>query len=940
MKKSAVTGLPVALMICALSVGHSSLAQQNDPTPNEATAGQSSSGPSDTSSTTAIPDVVVTTTIKKKTGPKKKVEGTSAGGGSSDADQSNQSAGTDTGSLSDASEAETTEGGVILSGPAIADTGTTVFDANSVRMRTDGSGDANTFLRNLPNVQYQNDTSTDAGVGNQSIIDTRPLLLSINGGRTYENNLILNGVSINNITGPIERSTTTLNDTTLTPNIDVIFGLHPQQIYVPSEFLAEATVIDSNASAEYGEFLGGVVIYDLARPPTDRYRASINYSRQTDDMVSYILGTATGTNPLDRKAPTFEKDNLAVSIGAPITNQFGFIAQASHKTAETIKQKDYTLYDGFVTEDSENNFFRGAVSLRTDIGKFNLESSLTDYTQYWESYAYRDLSIEVQGKSSSTQLEYLTDLPGIQLAGLGLGHVKLESRAYYNSSDTENASPGDTVWNWRGNTRSKVGGVWTETFNSVLLSDWCRAVPIDTLPTNTSATSSNTTCREGGYADMLQGQDDLGLKARLTGDLLFGSFNIGGEAKSIEGRRARLEDYTLYGATTFLTAAQVAAGQVIVCPPGDDACTSEQFASSRNINRAFDVDETVNAIHGYAEVDQTLGWFNLRAGVRVDYEDYFENLNVAPRLAGTVTPLRGLSFTGGFNRYYQGESLYYALRDQQPRSLPNYSRTRRADGTLTDWTTTQSSAYYGYKDSDVDTPYTDEYTGAVRIKEPFLGGNIRLRYLERYSEDRFSSNPCPGVSNCIELNNDANAFYRSAIAEYTKYWHELNTPFLSAAAITTNVTWSEQTTSRNTYHDDYDGDQYILYNGQSYTPLTFTNVTGNLDIPIRIGATLSTNWFDDLLLVNLSAGYNLGYQGVYDTGINQTFEGRSHDVWEDKDFGSLLMLDVSGQVNVSENAAIEFQVNNLLNNAGNGVTTNNNPWLLGRSYWVGSTVRF
>lgn len=835
--------------------------------------------------------------------------------------------------------------GVILSGTAVSDTGTTVLDARSVGMRTDGSGDANTFLRNLPNIQYQNDMSDNAGVDGQSLIDTRPQLLSINGGRGYENNFMLNGVPINNITGPIERSTNPLSDETGAPNIDVVFGLHPQQIYVPSEFLSQATVIDSNASAEYGNFLGGVVMYDLAQPPTDRYRASVSYDRQTERMVNYILGTETGTNPLNRVKPKFEKDNLAVSLGAPITTDLAFIAQASRRTAESYKQKPYTLYDGFLTEDSANNFFRGALSLRTGIGKFTLDSSLTDYTQYWEANTFRDLAIVVEGRSSTTQLEYLGALPSVRVDAIGLENVKLKSRAYYNSSDTENVSEGNTVWNWSGNrrTRNANTGVWTETFNSTLLSDWCRAVPIETLPSTTN--QSNTICREGGYADMLQGQNDLGFQAQVTGAILYGGFKVGGEAKSIEGRRARLEDYTLYAVTTV----RANPAQIIRCPDDDEACTEEQFASSRNIAPAFDVTETVNAFHGYAELDQTLGWFNIRAGVRVDYEDYFKNVNIAPRLAGTVTPISGFSVTGGYNRYYIGETLYYALRDQQPRAVPVYTRTRNGDGTLSEWRTTQTTGFYGYRDSDVDTPYTDEFTGAVRIREPLLGGDVRLRYLERHSEDRFSSNPCPGVSNCIELSNDAWSFYRSATAEYTKYWPRLDTPFfLNAAGITASVTWSEQNMSRNTYHDnldDLDGtngvDNPILYNGQSYHRSSFETVTGNLDIPIRIGATLSTNWFNDLLFFDVSVGYNLGYEGVYDTGFNVLHtDRRLHDLWEDKTFGESLLIDVSGQLNITENAAIEFQVNNVLNKAGNRVATNENPWLLGRNYWVGSKVRF
>lgn len=121
-------------------------------------------------------------------------------------------------------------------------------------------------MRNLPNVQYQNNAASDGGASSQKTIDTKPQLLSISGGRTYENNFILNGVSINNITGSVER-TANPDDTTATADYFSVVGQSPQSIYVPTEFVGEATITDSNASAEYGQFQGGVVMYDLATLP-------------------------------------------------------------------------------------------------------------------------------------------------------------------------------------------------------------------------------------------------------------------------------------------------------------------------------------------------------------------------------------------------------------------------------------------------------------------------------------------------------------------------------------------------------------------------------------------------------------------------------------------------------------------------------------------------
>ena len=844
--------------------------------------------------------------------------------------------------------AEEVPEGVILGGAAISDTGTTVFDARNVMMRTDGGGDANTFMRNLPNVQYQNDIDTDPGVNLFELINTRPLELSISGAQTYENNFILNGVSISNVTGPVEpHSNDDLeNEGDDVPNLNAVYGMHSQTVFVPSEFIGTATIIDSNASAEYGEFQGGVVLYDLARPPTDGYHASVIYNRQTDQMVNYILATPNGTNPLNKAAPTFTVENLAASVGAPITNEFAFILQASRKTAETQKQKEYKLYSdygGYVTEDSENIFLRAATELKTDIGRFTFDTAHTRYSQLWQSDGWKDLELDVQTESSTTQLEYLAALPAVAAPNVGLGGVTLKSRAYYNDSNTINDSTDGAAYAWVSTRRKKDSTLgWVETFHDDQFDDWCRPDPIDSL--SSTATQDNTMCYQGGYDDKETGQTDVGLQAQLRGDLLWGRFLIGGEAKSIEGRRARPDDFVYY--STFATASGDTAART---PPsgsydcnGGDACNENQFARIKIVSSAFDVQETVTALHGYAEVDQTLlDWFNFRTGVRVDYEDYFKQTNIAPRLAATITVLPGLSVTGGYNRYYLGETLYYALRDSQPYSY-SQSRGLVSGDTVGDWNPPSSQRVYGFKDSDLTTPFHDEYTGTVRVVDPLLGGQWRLRYLERYGRDQFASESCG--SGCTQMTNGAESFYRSASAEYTKFWRTPMSAYLDAAGISLGATWSEQSLSKATYVDDDESADLIWYQGQSYTKESFTAVSGNLDIPVRLGATVSTSWFADTLWLSLSAGYNLGYEGVYDTGNDEmhTHDGvdREHDVYGDRSFGAVLQLDLDARYFVTEQAYVNVRVNNLLNTAGNAVTDPDHPWIVGRSFWVESGLRF
>lgn len=846
--------------------------------------------------------------------------------------------------------------GVTLGTAATSDTGTTTFDANNVQMRTDGGGDANTFMRNLPNVQYQNRNDYNPGATSTKTVDTKPALLSISGGRTYENNFILNGVSITNITGPQNSNGGNLDEYGPNPGTTSVFGMSPQNIYVPAEFIGTATVVDSNASAEYGQFQGGVVVYDLLAPPTDRYHASVSASRDTSDFANYILATPDGTNPSHRAAPSYEKSTLAVSVGAPITSDFAFIAQASRKQAESSMPK-YIQYGNVDAEEySDNIFFRFAATARTDIGKFTLDTSRTEYFQHWEWAQASDIYIDVNTKSQSTKLEHETSIAGVKIDTIGLGNLNLKSRAFYNTSVTENNSSGNArrLKRVQQGAFDPVTGTWQETFHSSDPIDGCPGVD----PATYTGTQTVFGCYYGGFGNSLQSQTDYGAQLALSGDVLLGTFKVGTEIKQYNGRNAQLGDFT--NATSVKTAS-VSTGP-FTCADGEPEylCDPSQYISSYTVYAARDISATVNAAHTFVELDQTWNWFNVRAGVRHDYDDYLKNNNFAPRLVGTLTPLEGLSFTAGYNRYYIGETLYYAVRDQMP-SAERFVREANSGTTPGAFPTTPTETYGGetYRVTGLNTPYTDEFTGSVGVADPLFHGQWRFRYLERYGRDQFGTTECDSSCTGYIATNDGESFYQSASAEYTKQWSGLRNSYnLNAAAITGNVTWSKQRTSQDNYllSSDANGDGYqeygMFYNGNEYRSEQFTTVTGNLDIPVRFGATLSTVWFNDLLELNFSAGVNLGFQGVYDTN-EYVFTGDivdGHEVsavcdngcsyYKDRKYSASLKLDVNGQINITDQAAIQFSINNITNSTQQTVTAQDAPWVLGRSYWLGSALRF
>lgn len=939
--------------VCVLALGAADAVAQQSPEQSPPTAagaegakpaepaGTQATPPASTAPTSDLPELVVDGQDKEK--KKKKAAKTQQGPVVSPA--------------ATAADVEPTQPppGLVLGG-APSDTGTTTFDANAVDLRANGAGDANSFMRNLPNVQYQNQAVT-GGMGSQKAVDTKPAAVSISGGRTYENNFIVNGVSVNNIAGTAERGGNTLTDTSGNPDGLGFYGQSSQTIYVPTDFIGQATVVDSNASAEYGQFQGGVVIYDLIAPPTDRYHASVSASREDSDYASYILRTPDARNTSNRKQPFYEKDKLAVSVGAPVTPDFSFIGQASRLEADSGKPRSAGHGDTFAYENSDNVFFRFAATARTDIGKLTLDTSITDYFQNWEAFRARpgDGIMDINTDSSSTKIEHLADLPGVRADEIGLGRVKVKTWAFYNTTETTNTSPDNVFFtHTKQRVSAPVNGVYTK-IDFTMPDDWCPGVASPALaPLGTQPIP----CATGGFGNTLSSQTDYGVQTLIDGALLFGSFKAGAEIKHYDAERARSDD-VVYGSSSVVllnnriysgNTGNVAANAITKfnCPPGDRLCTDNEYSSSITSYAKYHTAAQINAAHTFAEIDQTLGWFNLRAGARLDYEDYTDNINIAPRLAATVKPFDGISITGGFNQYYLGETLYYALRSGQP-DIAIVQRTHLANGNVIDIPAlAQPPVRYNF--DSLKTPYDDEYTAAVGIRDPLLQGQWRLKYLERKGRDQFSTGSCG--NNCFAANNDGETSFRSATAEYTKTWDRLHNPFyLNAAAITGNVTWSEQSRVGGSYlFADFVGDgseeqRYLNYKGKTYLSEQFTALTGNMDIPVRFGATVATLWFDSALELNASAGVNLGYEGigfVRNASVRNTITNTNtlQGLYDDRKFTPTLKLDLSGKIHVTDQAYVEFFADNITNSRQNIIATYDNPWVLGRTFWIGSGLNF
>ncbi len=125
-----------------------------------------------------------------------------------------------------------------------------------------GNGDITSILKMLPNVQFsrqQNRSSTPGEID--------PADIQISGGLFYQNNFQLDGFNINNDLDPANGSSYT--EATALPG-------RSQGFNIDTSLLDSIMVIDSNASAAYGGFTGGVVEANTKRA-TKKFGANISY---------------------------------------------------------------------------------------------------------------------------------------------------------------------------------------------------------------------------------------------------------------------------------------------------------------------------------------------------------------------------------------------------------------------------------------------------------------------------------------------------------------------------------------------------------------------------------------------------------------------------------------------------------------------------------------
>lgn len=776
--------------------------------------------------------------------------------------------------------------------------GLAVLQRQDIDRRAGADGDVNKLLQTMPNVQFG---TNDGRITNADVVDLRPSLLSIAGGRPYDNNFQVDGLSTNSLQDSSNQNLHSPDDA---------IG-HPQTAVINPALLESIALFASDVPVEYGGFTGGVVSARL-RDPAGKFGGGLSFGHASSDWTRYLFAPELRAAVMPAQ-PIFRRDSLSLFVDAPLGRRTAALVSWSRNTARLENTQRFASF--------------GLFSARTVTVSDNILAKVT-----------RRFGDQTTLRLSSMWSPYHTE------------NREQDLKITRNDSWINKAEFVHRASRWT-----------FEASAALVLADNSREAPSDlytyryfgpTYQANWVASDQSVALR-GGLGDL----DSTQLDAPFTAKVTFKSspnreISAGADYSYTEARRHRPRATSAYRhqSTVGLTPnLLVASGD----GPNDlSVLTGEQALNFRLFYPAYDARAPLQAADAWVqwlERGKLLGrpW-NTRAGLRYDYNDFLGRSDLAPRFTASIVPLAPLTLRAGVSRYYSRALVAYKIREQTPETI-SYTRTGRSEGGrlvfyAADWRASARTASTRYTGAGLATPYSDEVSLGATINVGRFGA-FDVTGLQRKNRDEFSRGAAvTSVSGGITyttyaMTNEGFTDYRSASLEWHKDWREHR--------VFAGATWSNTESSTVTYLDEYQEEvqaQSVYYRGRLVPRSDVTLARANYARPMYANFGWTSGWFGQRLNFTLLGRWNPAYERTQRSGTFAIGAAR-YDNYIDTRFGSTL----STNLNLSWIAwrgtrgtlTLEGKVSNLLDRLPNAEgTTPANPYQEGRALWAGARYSF
>ncbi|MGO2133188.1 MAG: TonB-dependent receptor plug domain-containing protein [Halomonas sp.] len=742
----------------------------------------------------------------------------------------------------------------------------------------------------IPSVRVVDSASSSLQQG-----DIKPSEFSIRGAAPYQNKLTLDGASIDSLLDPGNKQPASSQ----TPSRTQLEG-HSQGLFVDPGFLDSLEVIDINARASEGGFVGGVV-----KAETRRYEGEdafeISYRRTADNWTQFHVDKdqrdefedGAGQYPTGTPGeyqPDFKKSQAAVS-GATRVGDVGLFAGVSEKRSR-ISQKQLVAMDleqlietgkafkatGNRSLDSHSRY----ATLRADALETDYDLSATlaysDYSDDSFLINYLDSDYKSNSDGMTLSVNFADDI----------GDSRLKLNTNLGISRNQRESQRDDLNNYKGR----------NLYQGAII---------------------------GGLGDLTNQQRSLGSDLEVSTPLSPSqTLNYGGEMKWTYFKQQRDSSFT---ERTYNPV-----GNTYSDTPYSDHYLYEEYryrpgsVSFNSLNAAL-----------FAELDGEQGRFFWRPGLRIERDDWLGNTNIAPRLmAGMhLDSEQRYQLRLGANRYYGKSFLSYRLREKERELLS--IRRRASKDPDAGFVSVDPDDEWQYR--DLDTPYDDEFS--VGVYGPVWRGEAGLQAVLRQGEDQIRTRVDPDSDLRWYANTGS-----SKTKQIDLYWH--SDPLTwgeSTWHINAALSWMDKETDAR--FDDanggYNGTQQpnedVIYKGKRIARNQLP--ADDYAVPITAGVDVVTQLFNELVTITNGLAITDGYKYLNRTG---TDGATGLDRYEVERQGHTLRWDLSVEARLLDSKASPYLRADVLNvtNSENVVSAENGVQLfsLGRQLWLEVGYRF
>lgn len=800
--------------------------------------------------------------------------------------------------------------------------GKQTLDASYIANQPAGNGDIGSLLKINPAVQYDNGQLSSFTPGEIS-----PAEVSINGAAFYQNNFSIDGMGMNN-------------------SIDPAGDASPYRLYggpgssqafaLDARLLGELTVLDSNVSAAWGGFTGGVVDA-VTRKPSRQTRSEISTQMSRSSWTRYHVNAAQRESYANASSwgdgqPEFEKTTWRATSEGWLSDDVGVLASFSRKRS-SIPSMFYSSHlveqygkDKRTQQRAIDNAFIKAVWESSE--RIELQASLMyapqEDTYYRSNIVDSQIDIRNGGLQANLRLDWRTDWGQVDQQ---LGLTRNEQSRHGHSDDYY---------------------AWTRSDSK----DW--------------GTGNNSLQGEYGQVEQEQRSAQYKLDLRwdpiATGNVLH-RLSAGAQLGRDAYDYARLSETSIYVSPKRTSTCSNSAGitDTTTCALGTTHSTlaanngwAGQFFSSRTRYAVggFGFSTLSGAL--YVEDDMRIGNVSVRPGLRVERDDYMSQTTLAPRLAASwdIDADGSRLLQAGVNRYYGRSIARWRLQENINRLRYNGERRNSLDDV---WTVgTQAPADNVF--NQLDIAYDDELM--LGFSQRFEAATLGLKFINRLGRGQVIQASGLAIGEPSTDTRDLSAGYTTWTNDgrsHNQIWSltaDGRQPLRWAGSTTVwqaALDWTDQKYASPSYQDDaagnlyYDTD-YVQYLGQllhrsqlpanNYTRPWTARLTTTTAIP---------RW--DLAITNFLR-YRAGYRDIGKTGESVEVNGVIADVYDRRDFSASLNWDVRiswEKALVGQQAAfVNLDIFNLLDRVNvTSLGAQDIPqYETGRSFWVELGYRF